>query len=156
MIVAGSYDSYTMANSTSLSFSQKLGTIYDVSLGASPYTCDGLTQPAIGGVTLTFNGFVHLSSVVNYAEFPLTVSSISQTNTVLDATDIRSSSESTTVSDFEEVCLINDLGSEKTYIEPVVTNLFFYYPGAAPSVTFNSVSLVCVDGSVFTYLDVWE
>ncbi len=60
------------------------------------------------------------------------------------------------MTDFEEVCLINDLGSEKTYIEGGVTNLFYYYPGAALTTTFDTVSLVCVDGSVFTYLDVWE
>ncbi len=66
ILVAGSYDSYTLANSTSLSFSKKLGTIYDASLGSSPYTCDGLTQPAIGSVTLTFNGFFLAPAVANF------------------------------------------------------------------------------------------
>ncbi len=53
--------------------------------------------------------------------------------------------------------MINDLGNEKTYVEAGVINLFYYYPGPTVTTTFNTVSLVCVDGgAVFTFLDVFE
>ncbi len=58
--------------------------------------------------------------------------------------------------DFENVCEINDLGQEKTFIEPGVTDLYYYYPGPVATATFDTVTLVCIDGSVFSYLDVWE
>ncbi len=59
--------------------------------------------------------------------------------------------------DFEEVCLVNDLGSEKTFIEPGgVTEIEFFYPGTTVSATFDTVTLTCTDGSTFTYMDVWE
>ncbi len=51
--------------------------------------------------------------------------------------------------------MINDLGKEKLFVESGLTDLFYYYPGSF-SETFDTVTLVCVDESVFSFLDVWE
>lgn len=60
------------------------------------------------------------------------------------------------VDEFEEVCPVTDLGNEKLYHESGVVSLQYYYPDTAVSATFDTVTLSCVDGAVFTYLDVWE
>ncbi len=58
------------------------------------------------------------------------------------------------IADFDDVCLINDLGNEKTYYESGITLIDYYYPDIAASVSFDTETLTCADGSVFTSLEV--
>ena len=71
-------------------------------------------------------------------------------------TDITTSSSNEVIEDFQDICLINDLGTDKLYIEAVTGELTYYYPGSTITATFNSVSLTCSDGAVFSYLTVYE
>ena len=55
-IVVGSYDTFTLANSTSFVFSNKLGVIYDVPITSGPNDCSGITQPLIAATVIPIPG----------------------------------------------------------------------------------------------------
>ncbi len=156
-LLVGTSLSFTKADSSLLTFSHKLGVIHDINTASSPYTCDGLSQPIFSYTTSYSGGKLSRSPPTSsFYSYTLSISTITQSDSPLIPTDIRDTIESSAVEEFEEVCLINDLGNDKTYKESGVTSFDYYFPGPTVSATFETVSLVCLDGSVFTTLDVWE
>ncbi len=77
MVAAGSFSTFTKADSSSLGFSFKLGTIYDINTGSSPDTCDGLSQPiySFSGAIATYNGGKVAGVSTTFNLLALTISS---------------------------------------------------------------------------------